>query len=175
MTLRQQQGLIGLQILISVPCQIAFTYVAFQSGLFAGPVTDDLANRIGFALQNQLFAILALLAMIGFIAGARPLASDVIDGNDQAERLAVQVRIQRNTLEQFLLLATAHLALATTLPTSLLPILPVLVTLFILARIFYWIGYSINPIYRTFGFVATFYPNIAALIWATTLVVQLRF
>lgn len=174
MNFKTQQTLVGLQIAVSVPCQIGYIYLVFHSGTFTGPAADDLASRIAFALQNQLFALLVLLAMIGFIAGARPWASDVIDGNDQATRLAIQVRIQRNTVEQFILLAVAHLALATVLPAHLLAILPTLVSLFIVARILYWIGYSIDPIYRSFGFVATFYPNIAALIWATTLVLQTR-
>jgi uncharacterized MAPEG superfamily protein len=107
--------------------------------------------------------------MILVIAGTRPIYSDVIDGNDQSQRLAVQVRIQRNTLEQLVLMALAHLCLATLLEPENLKILPVLTTLFVVSRVLYWIGYSIHPTLRSFGFVATFYPNIAALVWAAWL------
>jgi uncharacterized MAPEG superfamily protein len=63
-------------------------------------------------------------------------------------------------------MAFAHLTLATLLPLDQMQAIPVLVWLFAIARLIYWIGYSIDPLYRTLGFVATFYPNIAALGYA---------
>jgi hypothetical protein len=168
--LPHQQMLVGAQIAASVPLQVGFVFLAPQVWSFSGPAGEGMADRLAFAFQWQVWGALVLLAMIGLIAGSRPLAVDVIDGNDRAERLAVQVRIQRNTLEQLVLMIVAHVALATLLPASQLVIIPTLVTLFVIARVVYWIGYSINPLYRTLGFVATFYPNIGALGYAAYLV-----
>jgi magnesium-transporting ATPase (P-type) len=172
MTLQRQQMMVAGQIAVSVPLQIGFVSFAPRVLGLPGPDSLDLAGRLAFAFQWQVFGGLVLLAMIGFIAGARPMAADVIDGNDRAERLAVQVRIQRNTLEQLVIMVLAHVALATLLPPEQLPLIPTLVLLFVIARIFYWIGYSIHPAFRTLGFVATFYPNIGALGYAAFLLLR---
>ncbi len=37
---------------------------------------------------------------------------------------------------------------------------------FAVARLAFWIGYHISPPLRAFGFAATFYPTIIALVWA---------
>ena len=168
-TLGAKQKLIGLQIAVSVPLQLVFLWFGYRYFGFAGPAADTVSDRLAFAIGWQMLGALTLLAMIGFIAGARPTSNDVIDGNDKAPRLEVQVRVQRNTVEQLLLMVVAHLALATLLPFAALKIIPVLACLFVISRMVYWIGYSINPLYRTLGFVATFYPNIGALLYAAYL------
>lgn len=163
------QMLIALQILISVPLQIGFFLYGMHHFTLNAPASEAMGDRLAYTIQWDFYGALVLLAMIGFIAGARPTRKDVIDGNDQAEALAVQVRIQRNTLEQLVLMMFAHLTLATLLPMEQMKAIPVLVMLFAIARFVYWIGYSINPLYRTVGFVGTFYPNIAALAYAVYL------
>ena len=168
-SLFRSQLLIAAQIAVSVPLQVAFVWHGFQFAQGLAPKGDTMGDRLAFALQWDLWAALVLLAMIMFIAGMRPTSNDVIDGNDRAERLAVHVRIQRNTHEQLTLLAFAHLTLVTLLPAEQLHIIPVLVALFVVSRLIYWIGYATNPLYRTLGFVATFYPSIAALGYAAYL------
>jgi uncharacterized MAPEG superfamily protein len=169
MSLQRQQLLVAAQIAVSVPLQIAFVHIAPKVLSLPSPHSLDIADRLAFAFQWQVWGGLVLLAMIGLIAGARPTSADIIDGNDRAERLAVQVRIQRNTLEQLVLMVLAHVALSTLLPPDQLTLIPTLVLLFVIARIVYWIGYTINPVFRTLGFVATFYPNIFALGYAAFL------
>jgi hypothetical protein len=164
--LQSAQRLIGLQIVISVLVQLAWIFWIAPGLEFALPAGEGAGDRLAFAVQWQLLGALVLLAMIGLIAGTRPLSLDVIDGNDRAERLAIQVRIQRNTVEQLLLMVMGTGALATLLPKEQLGTIPALVILFCVSRLVYWAGYSINPLYRTVGFVATFYPNIGALLYA---------
>jgi uncharacterized membrane protein YecN with MAPEG domain len=57
----------------------------------------------------------------------------------------------------------SHSALAMLLPSAELALLPALVLLFAVSRVVYWIGYAKDEMFRTLGFVATFYPNIYAL------------
>jgi uncharacterized membrane protein YecN with MAPEG domain len=169
--LKQQQAIIGLQILVSVPFQIAFLKLAPEFFDLPAAISGAVEDRLTFGFQWLVFPGLILLAMIAAIAGTRPTSIDVIDGNDQAEKLAVQVRIQRNTLEQLVVLVIAIMALSTLLPPTELVLLPALAILFCIARVLYWVGYSINPVFRTFGFVATFYPNIYALGLATYILI----
>lgn len=160
--LRRAQLLIGAQIAVSVPLQIAFVRIVSDAGAFALPA-DTLADRLAFALRWQLPPAAMLLTMIGFIAGARPLWSETVGGSPDAARLERHVRVLRNTVEQLFLMVLAHLSLATLLPARELGLVPALALLFVLARLAFWIGYVRNELYRTVGFVATFYPNIYAL------------
>ncbi|QPH55787.1 MAPEG family protein [Pontivivens ytuae] len=159
--LRTQQLWIGGQIVASVLCQVVL--FLWLSGRFPGPVETELAARLAFGVQWSLVPVLVLLAMILAIAGTRPLFADVIDGNDRADRLAVHIRIQRNTLEQGMLLIVGLLVFATLARPGELGAIPALAVMFVVFRLCFWIGYAIRPHFRTFGFVGTFYPNIALL------------
>jgi uncharacterized membrane protein YecN with MAPEG domain len=164
-TLRRAQALVALQILFSVPFQIAFVHWARGLALWTAPV-DDPGARLAFALRGLTLGGAVLLAMIGFIAGARPMWAETIEGAPDARQLEVHVRIQRNTVEQLVLMVLSHASLAITLPIGELSLLPALALLFVVARVLYWIGYARDPMCRTFGFVATFYPNIYAMVLA---------
>ncbi len=160
------QMLIGKQIALSVPLQIAFVYFGFHHLPLADSVGPDFAARLTYVLQWELVGVLVLLAMIMFIAGYRPLSEGGIDGSEGDRRINVHQRVQRNTLEQLTLMIFGHLALLTVLPPESLRVIPVLVLLFVVARVVYWVGYVRDPLLRTTGFVATFYPNIAVLLYA---------
>jgi hypothetical protein len=160
-SLGRARALVGLQIAVSVPLQIAFVHFVSRSGAFALPA-DALADRLAFAARWLLPAGAVLLAMIAFIAGARPLWAATIGGSPTAAELERHVRVQRNTLEQLALLALASVGLATLLPHAELALLPTLSLLFVLARLVYWVGYVRDEMHRTVGFVATFYPNLYA-------------
>ena len=169
--LRRQQALIGLQIALSVPLQLAFYWLGQTHLPLSLPESDTMGDRLAFVFQWNVWGALTLLAMILTIAGIRPLFADVINGNDSAERLSTQVRIQRNTLEQLILMVMGHLALATLVPFERLIVIPVLSLMFVVFRLFFWAGYSYAPHFRTFGFVGTFYPNIAVLIYVGYLLI----
>ncbi|MFO6429507.1 MAPEG family protein [Erythrobacter sp. W302b] len=164
--LKTQQIWVFGQIALSVPLQLLFVRWGYNHAGFVGPAGDSMGDRLAYALQWDLLGALVLLAMIGFLAGSRPIRHDTIDGNDRAEALAIHVRVQRNTVEQLMLMLFGHLTLATVLRVDQLHIIPVLALLFVVSRVAYWIGYVRAPHYRTLGFVATFYPNIAALLYS---------
>lgn len=161
-SLARARGLVGLQIALSVPLQLAFVWLGTHAVEWSLPA-EGLAERLAFALRWQLLGVATLLAMIGMIAGARPLWGETIGGDPNARQLEVHVRVQRNTLEQLVLMIGSHLALATLLPHEELALLPALALLFVVSRVVYWVGYVRDPMLRTLGFVATFYPNIYAV------------
>jgi MAPEG family len=162
--LKKQQFWVGGQIAASVPLQIGFLLLGYNYLSIALPTSDAMIGRLVYTIQWDFWGAVVLLAMIAFLAGVRPLRLDTIDGNDKTA-LELHVRVQRNTVEQLLLMIIGHLALATILEPDQLRIIPVLVLLFIASRIIYWIGYVRAPHLRTFGFVATFYPNIGVLLY----------
>lgn len=162
-SLARARSLIALQIALSVPFQLAFVWIGTHAVSWSLPLADALPERLAFALRWELLGVATLLAMIAFIAGARPLWAQTIGGAPDAQQLERHVRVQRNTLEQLVVMMGAHLALATLLPPDQLGLLPTLVALFVVSRVLYWVGYVRDPMLRTFGFVATFYPNLYAV------------
>jgi uncharacterized MAPEG superfamily protein len=170
-TLRRARALIGLQIALSVPLQIAAVRAGSRWAGWPLPASDAAADRLAYASRWLLLGGGVFLVMVGFLAGARPLWAETIGGDPDAARLDRHVRVQRNTLEQLVAMALAHAALATTLPFDELRLLPTLAVVFVASRLVYWVGYVRNPLHRTLGFVATFYPNL----YATGLALWLAF
>lgn len=79
----------------------------------------------------------------------------------------IDVRALRNTVEQTVIalcLWPAAAYLATDTGPGLVMALGVA---FVPARLAYWVGYRVSPPLRLFGFAATFYATLFALLWAT--------
>jgi hypothetical protein len=124
----------------------------------------DVSSRVAYALQMNAFAILPLLVGIMIVGNGRFL-SEAIDPTLNREDLATQIngRVVDNTLEQSLLFLVGTLALSVNLASSQMGIIPAAVIVFIIARIAFWIGYRIHPLYRAFGMAATGYLNVGIL------------
>ncbi len=126
-------------------------------------------DPIAYAARWLPLAALPLATMIVAIGNARAMgtAIDPTAGNeDQAMR--INIRVADNTLQQFALFAAASLGLAASLEAPEVRIVGVAAIVFVIARIAFWIGYRIHPLYRAAGFSATAYLNfglIAAALW----------
>jgi hypothetical protein len=62
------------------------------------------------------------------------------------------------------------LGLSVNLTAEQMRAIPAVVIVFIVARIAFWVGYRIHPLYRAFGMAATGYLNVGILafaIWKT--------
>ena len=65
-----------------------------------------------------------------------------------------------------MLFLAGALALAASLPPERIQIVGAAAIVFVAARLAFWIGYRIDPLYRAFGFAATFYLNLGLLLGA---------
>lgn len=128
---------------------------------------EETGTRIGYALQWNALAALPLFAMIVAVGNARFL-SDAIDPTRGAESQAMIVdgRVVDNTLQQFALFLTGSLALSAGVPGHSVQIVGAAAIVFVVARICFWIGYRIDPLYRAFGFSSTVYLNLGLLLGA---------
>ena len=126
-----------------------------------------MAERIGYALQGLVFAALPLLAMVVSVGNSRVLG-EAIDPTLGKESRAIDIdrRALINTVEQFALLSAGLLALAPNLSAGEMRIVPAAVTVFVVARAAFWIGYRIHPLYRAAGMSATAYLNVGLIGWA---------
>jgi hypothetical protein len=133
-----------------------------------GPAVDPgTAERLALAWRWMLAPALTLLAGIGLTANRRFFSPQQIDGGEAPAGSAfdINLRYNRNTLEQTVLAAVAWSGLALTLRPQDLSLIPALAGLFVAGRITFWLGYLYAPWARAFGLGLTFYPTAVALVW----------
>jgi hypothetical protein len=128
------------------------------------PALMDVSSRLAYTLQMNAVAIRPLLVGIIFVGNNRFL-SDAIDPTLNKESMATQIngRVVDNTLQQFILFLVGTLALSVSLAGPQMRAIPAVTLVFVVARIAFWIGYRIHPLYRAFGMAATAYLNIGLL------------
>ena len=126
---------------------------------------DTEIARIVYTLKLNVVAVLPFLIGVGMVGNGRFL-SNAIDPLRHAEDNAMEIngRVVANTLEQNFVFFIGTLALSTLLDAQTIKIIPSLVIVYIIARITFWIGYRINPLYRAPGMAGTLYMNIGILL-----------
>jgi uncharacterized MAPEG superfamily protein len=139
--------------------------MALLYNVLPGPhAAADVMVRITYTLRANAFAAVPLFAAIIMVANARftgPAIDPMMQNEDTA--MIINSRVADNSLQQFVVFMIATLALATTLSPSQMPLIPAAVIVFILARIAFWIGYRIHPLYRAPGMGATAFLNLGLL------------
>jgi uncharacterized MAPEG superfamily protein len=139
------------------------------SRVISAPALSDASERFAYALPWAAVAAIPLFMMLGAVGNARFLgeAIDPTLGKEDQKTL-VNGRVADNTLQQFTIFVVALLALTVTLPSDGLSFVPATAITFVIARIVFWIGYRIHPLYRAPGFSSTAYLNlgmIVAVLW----------
>ena len=136
-----------------------------SSVIDAPQIPDAAGDRLAYALPWLVVAVVPLFAMLAVIGNARFLseAIDPIAGKED-RRMVVDGRVADNTLQQFTVFAAGLLALSVSLPAVSLSVIPAVAITFVIARLAFWIGYRIHPLYRAPGFASTAYLNLGILI-----------
>ena len=126
---------------------------------------NTVLERVIFTLQLNVIAALPLFVSIAAVGNGRFL-SKAIDPLRHAEDRAVEIngRVADNTLQQNFIFLAGTLALSTFLTSDTIKLIPALVIVYVLARIVFWIGYRIDPLYRAPGMAATSYMNLGILL-----------
>jgi hypothetical protein len=121
----------------------------------------DLPARLVFALRADLFVLLWVVLGIVLVALGRGRSAADIGGaaSSPSPAIAVRVAFLQNTLEQAVIAAGAHLALATLLEGPALASIAVAVVLFGLGRLAFLAGYARGAGGRAFGMATTFLPT----------------
>jgi hypothetical protein len=129
-----------------------------------------LADRLAYAARWLAFAALPLFAMVAAVGNARFLrgAIDPMLGTED-KAMIVNGRVADNTTQQFLLFMAGLLGLAASLPPAQMGVIRAAAIVFVAARIAFWIGYRIHPLYRAPGFSSTAYLNLGLLLAAVWL------
>ena len=135
------------------------------SRAITAPTLADAGERMAYALPWAIVAAIPLFAMLAAVGNARFL-SKAIDPTlgKEDQKTVVNGRVADNTLQQFTIFAMALLALSVTLPAERLSFVPAAAITFVIARIVFWIGYRIHPLYRAPGFSSTAYLNLGMMV-----------
>jgi uncharacterized MAPEG superfamily protein len=132
------------------------------SNLMPGIAADaTVGERLAFAIQWIALAALPLVLAIGSVGNAR-FNSEAIDptAGKECSEMIVNGRVVDNTVQQYLLFCAASLAVAAGGRGDQLAVVAAAAVVFVVARIAFWIGYRIKPVYRAAGFASTFYLNL---------------
>jgi hypothetical protein len=132
----------------------------------APAIADAAAERLAYALEANLVALVPLFIMFISIGNSRFL-SDAIDPTRGAESPATEVDgcVADNTLQQNFVFAVASLTLSTLVPLSHLQVVWACAIVFVVARAAFWLGYRLNPLYRAPGMSATAYLNLGMILY----------
>lgn len=133
---------------------------------------ETVGERLAYALRWDTLAALPLFFMLAAVGNAR-FKSEAIDptlGKEDAKTI-VNGRVADNTTQQFVLFLAGSLGLAASLSPERTAIVGAAAIVFVVARLAFWIGYRIHPLYRAFGFAATAYLNLGLLVAALWLAI----
>jgi len=166
-TFRHQQRGVAIRMVAALGITILVSAICLHLG-----AAQTLPERLVAVAQADLFVLCWLAATIGNVARLRFFSPDDIAGSGSANATA-KVRhanaILQNTLEQVALAIPVHVALAMLVASST-ALIVVLVTLFAIGRLLFWIGYANGARARAFGFALTFYPTVAGLLIAASVI-----
>lgn len=132
------------------------------SGIIAGLAVDaNAGERLAYAAKWIALGALPLAAAIASVGNGR-FNSEAIDptAGKESHAMVVNGRVVDNTVQQYLLFAAASLAVAASARGDQLGAVAAAAIVFVIARLVFWIGYRIRPVYRAAGFASTFYLNI---------------
>jgi hypothetical protein len=143
------------------------------SSLLPPAVAPTLADRLACAAVANAFAATVLFAMLVAVGNDR-FFSQAIDPTlgRESQKMIVDGRVADNTTQQFLIFAAATFGLAANIAEEDLRVIDAAAIVFVAARICFWIGYRIHPLYRAFGFAATAYLNLGLLVAAIWLALR---
>jgi uncharacterized membrane protein YecN with MAPEG domain len=122
------------------------------------PDYADAGDRFAFAVNWLALAAAPLFFAIASVGTGR-FKSEAIDptAGKESRAMVINGRVADNTLQQYALLVAASLAVAASAHGRDLWIVAAAAVVFVVARVAFWIGYRIHPLYRAAGMAATSY------------------
>jgi len=129
-------------------------------------IADTVPERLAYALYANVFALLPFIIMLIAVGNGR-FFSEAIDPTRHKENTAMEIngRVADNTLQQNFVFTIATLALATIVPILYLQVIWALTIIFVVARLLFWLGYRMHPLYRAPGMAATSYMNVFVILY----------
>src|SRR4051794_3085225 len=163
MTKEQKTVAIGAASGVAV---MALSVWLLTKALPAPKMAGAMAERLAYALWANVVAVVPFFIMLAHVGNSRFL-SDAIDPTRHAESQTMEIdgRVADNTLQQNFVFAVASLALSTVVAIQYLQVVWACAVIFVVARLVFWFGYRLNPLYRAPGMAATAYLNLGMILY----------
>lgn len=161
--MNREQKIVAAGALSGVAAMLLSTWLLYTV-LPAPLAVRSQPDAVLYALRWLPLTALPLLAMIVAVGNARamgPAIDPTLGNEDQAMR--INIRVAGNTLEQCVLFAAGSLGLAAGIDPADVRVVGAAAIVFVAARIAFWIGYRIDPLYRAAGFAGTAYLNFGLI------------
>lgn len=162
---RREQARVARSIVGAALVSVAALALLVLSRPFAMPDLPTPSARMLCTAGLDALLVAWLGAAVANVARLRVLSAEDIGGSASANA-SPAVRqasaVLQNTVEQVVLAAGSHMALAAQVPGRWMILPPGLTGLFCLGRLLFWMGYKGGAATRAFGFALTFYPSLAA-------------
>lgn len=168
---QDQRGVLrggALAFLVAVIIGLPF-YLIVRPDWVGVPPADALGAQIAYALKWDILVLLWLAGCVRHVSSGRFNSSADIAGSGfgpPSSAIAIRRAVLQNSLEQTVLAVGAHLALAVVLRRDELVLVPTLVLLYLIGRIWFALGYSQGAPGRAGGMVLTAAPTFGALVLA---------
>lgn len=129
------------------------------------PGIEAFPARLALALQMNVIAIVPLFLGLIVVGNSRFLSTAIDPMQHKESRmLEINGRFVDNTLQQNVIFFIGTTALSLFLNTETTKLLVALAIVFVFARVTFWIGYRLHPLYRAPGMAATAYMNLGILV-----------
>jgi hypothetical protein len=163
--MKTEQKIVAFGVAIGVVA-MALSVWALTMILPIPAIADTSPERLVYALRANVVAIIPFVVMVVTVANSR-FFSEAIDPTRHVESrsLEINARVADNTLQQSFVFTVASLALSTIVPLHHLQVVWACVITFVAARMAFWLGYRLNPLYRAPGMAATAYINLGMILF----------
>jgi MAPEG family len=161
--MKSEQRVVAIGAASGVILMLASVWILTKT-LPTPSIAGVLGERLAYALRANVFATLPLFVMLAAVGNSRFL-SKAIDPTRHAESRSMEIdgRVVDNTLQQNFVFAIASLTLSTVVPSQHLQVVWACANIFVVARVGFWLGYRLNPLYRAPGMAATAYMNLGMI------------
>lgn len=161
--MKYEQKVVGIGAAVGV-LSMVFGVWALMAIVPESSIMDTTANRLAYALEANVFALIPLFIMM-ITVGNKRFSSRATDPTRHAENTAMEIdgRVTDNTLQQSFAFLISSLTLSTFIPFTELNFLWAAAIWFVIARSMFWIGYRMNPLYRAPGMSGTAYLNLGMI------------
>ena len=123
------------------------------------------ADQLAYALRVDVLAVVPLFVMIANVSNARFMGKAIDPlAHEESTRMEIDGRVVDNTLQQTFVFLVGTTALSAALSPEHLQLLLALAIVFVVARVAFWVGYRMHPLYRAPGMAATSYMNLGILL-----------
>lgn len=148
---------------ITIQMVAGFTFTLIFLGLgysfFHIDNVSTFAQRMALTIHwGSMLALIVLLSILD-VGIRRYRGSEARRDGVITDRLRIPIACLTNTIEQSFAAILVYLGLAITLPETALQLIPLMVILFTIGRICFYVGYTIKPIWRAFGFSMSMLPT----------------